>query len=89
MKETRVSLQTPCSRKEKRTVNLTSCLVLCAALTLIGAAANDPVTYDFEGDEPGAVPAGFSPALSGEGRPGVWKVMDDLAKMPKDEARQS
>lgn len=58
-------------------MKLTSCFVLCATLFVPGAAADEPVAFDFEGDEPGAVPAGFSPALSGDGAPGVWEVVDD------------
>lgn len=63
--------------KEEETMNVTLSFILCAALS-IGAPGNGPAVFDFEGDEPGAVPAGFSPALSGQGRPGVWKVVDDL-----------
>ncbi len=35
--------------------------------------------YDFEADLPGTVPAGFSPAHSGKGEPGVWEVLEDPA----------
>ncbi len=35
--------------------------------------------YDFEADPPGTMPAGFSAAHSGEGRPGVWEVLEDAA----------
>lgn len=58
-------------------MNTTSRLVLCFALTVLVAAGTGPVVFDFEGDGSGAVPAGFSPALSGDGKPGVWKVVDD------------
>jgi len=56
---------------------ITSLLILGASLTVFAAAGNGPTVFDFEGATPGAVPAGFSPALSGQGRPGVWHVLKD------------
>lgn len=42
--------------------------------------AGQAVIFDFEKDEPGKLPAGFSTALTGRGRPGVWVVQRaDLA----------
>lgn len=58
-------------------MKVASWMAFCAALTIAGAMAGGPVVFDFEGDAPGAVPAGFSPALSGQGRPGVWRVLAD------------
>jgi hypothetical protein len=56
---------------------MASWLALSTALTAFGLPGNAPTVFDFEGDEPGGVPAGFSAALSGEGRAGVWKVLND------------
>jgi hypothetical protein len=36
-------------------------------------------TFNFDGDNAGAAPQGFSTALTGSGRPGVWTVIKDDA----------
>ena len=48
--------------------------ILWAGL-VVGASAQTVV--DFEKDAPGAPPAGFTTALSGSGKPGVWVVVED------------
>lgn len=34
------------------------------------------VVFDFEDDAPGSLPVGFSAALAGSGKPGVWQVVE-------------
>jgi Domain of Unknown Function (DUF1080) len=48
-------------------------VLLCAALT---ASAQ---SFDFNKDKPGGPPKGFSTALTGQGKAGVWVVMKDEA----------
>lgn len=51
---------------------------LCALL--IGAAMfgrAQTLVIDFDKDDPGTTPKGFSTALTGKGKPGVWKVVKD------------
>jgi hypothetical protein len=51
-------------------------LLLVLAAPLVTAAAE----FTFESDAPGAVPAGFSSLLGGQGQPGVWAIeIDDTA----------
>jgi 3-keto-disaccharide hydrolase len=49
------------------------CALLCAALT------TSAQTIDFNKDKVGEPPKGFSTALTGQGRAGVWVVMKDDA----------
>ena len=50
--------------------------LLALAAPLLAAAAE----FTFENDAPGAVPAGFSSLLGGQGQPGVWAIeIDDTA----------
>ena len=56
--------------------------VLFACLgTLTTLAAESPAplqtVIDFEKDKPGTPPAGFTTALTGSGKPGVWVVVED------------
>ena len=50
------------------------CALLCAALT---ASAQ---TIDFNKDKAGEPPKGFSTALTGQGKAGVWVVTKDDAR---------
>ncbi len=43
------------------------------------ATATEAIAVDFEGEQPGDVPSGFSAALSGKGPPGVWQILEDRA----------
>src|SRR5437868_2937261 len=49
-------------------------VALCASLI---AAAGQSVILDFEADEVGKPPKGFSFVLTGQGKPGVWIVRKD------------
>ena len=51
-------------------------LIVCGVLATIAGQA---MTMDFENDAVGKSPAGFSFALTGQGRPGVWVVKGDDA----------
>src|SRR5438105_631801 len=48
-------------------------LVSMSVVTLVGQST----TIDFDKDEIGKPPVGFSFALTGQGRPGVWMVKKD------------
>ena len=53
-------------------------LGLCTAMGVVMAmSASGQAVADFEKDKPGAPPAGFTTALTGTGRPGVWTVVED------------
>ena len=54
---------------------------LIAAMVVLSVAvpAAQTVKVDFEKDEPGKPPKGFSFALTGQGKPGVWVVRNDDA----------
>ena len=52
-------------------------VVSVAMLAAIVAAAGQSVKIDFEKDEVGKPPKGFSFAVTGQGRPGVWIVRKD------------
>ena len=52
-------------------------VVSVAMLAAIVAAAGQSVKIDFEKDEVGKPPKGFSFALTGQGKPGVWIVRKD------------
>jgi len=54
-----------------------SLVVTIAATALAGAQAQTTRTLTFDQDKVGAVPQGFSTALTGQGKPGVWVVMKD------------
>jgi hypothetical protein len=50
------------------------CAILWAGLA---AGASAQTVVDFEKDTPGAPPAGFTTALTGSGKGGVWVVVED------------
>lgn len=52
-------------------------VLLCMGLLLHGTVGGETMTLDFETAEVGHVPAGFSPALTGRGTPGAWRILDD------------
>src|SRR5438876_9057054 len=45
----------------------------------VAVLAAQTVKVDFEKDEPGKPPKGFTFALTGQGKPGVWLVQKDDA----------
>ncbi len=47
-----------------------------ADVTSSSPASSSSVRFDFEGDDPGSLPAGLESALTGEGRPGRWAVRE-------------
>jgi hypothetical protein len=53
--------------------------IVCAAAVVMGAEAQTARTITFDQDKVGAPPQGFSTALTGQGKPGVWVVMKDPA----------
>jgi 3-keto-disaccharide hydrolase len=53
--------------------------VFCAGALLCAALAAPAQTFDFNKDKVGAPPKGFSTALTGQGKAGVWVVMKDDA----------
>ncbi len=54
--------------------------VLCAVLAQPAAGAER--TFDFSDAPEGGVPPGFRSALTGQGKPGQWKVvLDDVAPL--------
>jgi len=55
--------------------SLITAFFVLSAVALVGQA----VKVDFEQDEPGKPPKGFSFALTGQGKPGVWIVRKDDA----------
>ena len=57
--------------------NPLSLVVVCVATTLVGAQAQTTRTVTFDQNKVGAPPQGFSTALTGQGKPGVWAVMKD------------
>lgn len=52
-------------------------VLLCIGLLLSGTVGGETVKLDFETAEVGRLPAGFSPALTGRGDPGAWRILDD------------
>lgn len=50
---------------------------LLALLIAINAPAAFTQTINFDKDKDGTVPRGFSTALTGKGKPGAWKVVND------------
>ena len=60
-----------------RVLVVTACVIfLCGAVSL-AAETVFPTTWDFEHDQVGSPPAGFSFGRTGEGRPGHWVVVSD------------
>jgi len=57
-----------------KTLVIPGCAIAWAALA---AWASAQTVVDFEKDAPGAAPAGFTTALTGSGKPGVWVVVED------------
>jgi hypothetical protein len=56
----------------------TTVLGVCTAVGIsMTTSASGQTAMDFEKDKPGAAPAGFTTALTGSGRPGVWTVVED------------
>jgi hypothetical protein len=54
-----------------------SILVAVSAVAVASAQAPSGRTVTFDKDKIGALPQGFSTALTGQGKPGVWVVMKD------------
>lgn len=52
-------------------------VIACVATAVAGAEAQTARTVTFDQDKVGAPPQGFSTALTGQGKPGVWVVMKD------------
>lgn len=46
-------------------------------LAILGGISMNAQTINFDKDKEGQVPSGFSTALTGKGKPGVWKVIKD------------
>lgn len=60
------------SRRTRAIIGMTATLCAStAAAAASGAVARD---FDFEQGAAGCAPAGFTPALTGQGRPGTWVV---------------
>jgi 3-keto-disaccharide hydrolase len=57
---------------------LSAAATVIAPFVAVGLFAQMP-KVDFEKDEPGKAPSGFSFALTGQGKPGVWIVRKDDA----------
>jgi Domain of Unknown Function (DUF1080) len=53
--------------------------VFCAGALLCAALTASAQTFDFNKDKVGVPPKGFSAALTGQGKAGVWVVMKDDA----------
>src|SRR5437870_11930807 len=54
------------------------CVVVAASVwASVVVAIGQSLKFDFEKDEIGKPPKGFSFALTGQGRPGVWTVKKD------------
>jgi hypothetical protein len=51
--------------------------VAIVAAMVVGVQAQSARTVTFDQDKIGSVPQGFSTALTGQGKPGVWVVMKD------------
>jgi hypothetical protein len=51
-------------------------LLAFAATGALSVRAND-LFFDFSKDRQNEMPAGFQSVVSGEGRPGIWKIIDD------------
>src|SRR6059058_3550404 len=52
-------------------------VIAVAVCTSVVAVTGQTVKLDFEKDEVGRAPKGFSFALTGQGKPGVWIVKKD------------
>ena len=52
-------------------------VVAVAVLVSTAGAMAQSTVVDFANDAPGKPPAGFSFALTGQGKPGVWLVRSD------------
>jgi hypothetical protein len=57
-----------------KTLVMMGCAIVWAVLA---APASAQTVVEFEKDAPGAPPAGFTMALTGSGKPGVWVVVED------------
>lgn len=53
--------------------------VYCVGVLLCAALTASTQIFDFNKDKPGGPPKGFSTALTGQGKAGVWVVMKDDA----------
>lgn len=61
-------------------MNISRCGLIAAAVCLYSAAMHgQSATVNFDRDDPGKAPKGFSFALTGQGQPGVWVVKKDDA----------
>lgn len=54
-----------------------SLVIACLATVAMGAQAQTARMVTFDQDKVGAPPSGFSTALTGQGKPGVWVVVKD------------
>jgi hypothetical protein len=54
-------------------------IAFCVCALLCAAPTTSAQTIDFNKDKPGEPPKGFSTALTGQGKTGVWVVMKDDA----------
>ena len=69
-------------RKSRRRVSLKALYMkqLLSLLALVAPLLAGAAEFTFENDAPGAVPAGFTSLLGGQGEPGVWAIeIDDSA----------
>ena|SRR5437899_126732 len=57
--------------------NLNQVVIAVVLIGTAAAAADQRVKVDFEKDEVGKAPKGFSFAVTGQGKPGVWVVRKD------------
>lgn len=64
-----------CQRVRAGTASIIALCVMAATVTLVAQTTK----IDFERDEAGQPPKGFSFALTGQGKPGVWVVKKDDA----------
>jgi hypothetical protein len=58
-------------------MKLTICFIAALLLFTAAGAQAQTTTINFESDKPGDPPKGFTTALTGRGKPGVWVVMKD------------
>ena len=57
--------------------------VASLVVSLAGTLTAEAQTYGFDGQKPGEPPKGMTCALTGQGRPGIWKVLvDETAPSP-------
>jgi hypothetical protein len=62
---------------------IVSLLVVLAASSVAGQPVSAPVQVDFATMPAGKPPAGFSAALTGKGRPGIWVIAEEATAPEK------